>query len=173
MLVCAGMCMRPTPQKRGLCKGHHSHISWTQVETGSAITWKVRDDASPRHAHNLSSSGPAYVKLFKGSTQNAHPLDPELRSCFAPRNVCLVLAVPGVRCVCVSQENHWPRCPRWFSARVIPCLLLTEKSMQAHAETRIARAPHHYARSDLLVLCGLFPACSRPLPSVSKLRSAR
>ena len=26
--------------KRGLCKGKNSHISWTQVETGSAITWK-------------------------------------------------------------------------------------------------------------------------------------
>ncbi len=26
--------------KRGLCKGDDSHISWTQVETGSAITWK-------------------------------------------------------------------------------------------------------------------------------------
>ncbi len=26
--------------KRGLCKGHRSKISWTQVETGSAITWK-------------------------------------------------------------------------------------------------------------------------------------
>jgi Fe-S cluster assembly protein SufB len=26
--------------KRGLCKGARSHISWTQVETGSAITWK-------------------------------------------------------------------------------------------------------------------------------------
>jgi Fe-S cluster assembly protein SufB len=26
--------------KRGLCKGVNSHISWTQVETGSAITWK-------------------------------------------------------------------------------------------------------------------------------------
>ncbi|WP_343306971.1 Fe-S cluster assembly protein SufB [Chitinophaga niabensis] len=26
--------------KRGICKGHHSKISWTQVETGSAITWK-------------------------------------------------------------------------------------------------------------------------------------
>lgn len=26
--------------KRGLCAGHHSKISWTQVETGSAITWK-------------------------------------------------------------------------------------------------------------------------------------
>ena len=26
--------------KRGLCKGRGSHISWTQVETGSAITWK-------------------------------------------------------------------------------------------------------------------------------------
>ncbi|MCH9643718.1 MAG: Fe-S cluster assembly protein SufB [Gammaproteobacteria bacterium] len=26
--------------KRGACKGAHSKISWTQVETGSAITWK-------------------------------------------------------------------------------------------------------------------------------------
>jgi len=26
--------------KRGRCKGEGSHISWTQVETGSAITWK-------------------------------------------------------------------------------------------------------------------------------------
>ena len=26
--------------KRGLCAGTHSRISWTQVETGSAITWK-------------------------------------------------------------------------------------------------------------------------------------
>jgi Fe-S cluster assembly protein SufB len=26
--------------KRGMCAGHRSKISWTQVETGSAITWK-------------------------------------------------------------------------------------------------------------------------------------
>ena len=26
--------------KRGLCKGNNSKLSWTQVETGSAITWK-------------------------------------------------------------------------------------------------------------------------------------
>ena len=26
--------------KRGICRGDHSKISWTQVETGSAITWK-------------------------------------------------------------------------------------------------------------------------------------
>ncbi len=26
--------------KRGICAGKHSKISWTQVETGSAITWK-------------------------------------------------------------------------------------------------------------------------------------
>ncbi|MBT6116595.1 MAG: Fe-S cluster assembly protein SufB, partial [Rhodospirillaceae bacterium] len=26
--------------KRGDCRGHRSKISWTQVETGSAITWK-------------------------------------------------------------------------------------------------------------------------------------
>ena len=26
--------------KRGLCKGHNSKISWTQIETGSSLTWK-------------------------------------------------------------------------------------------------------------------------------------
>ncbi len=26
--------------KRGICKGAGSHLSWTQVETGSAVTWK-------------------------------------------------------------------------------------------------------------------------------------
>ena len=26
--------------KRGICKGEGSHLSWTQVETGSAVTWK-------------------------------------------------------------------------------------------------------------------------------------
>ncbi len=26
--------------KRGACRGDNSHISWTQVETGSAVTWK-------------------------------------------------------------------------------------------------------------------------------------
>lgn len=26
--------------KRGVCRGDHSKISWTQIETGSAITWK-------------------------------------------------------------------------------------------------------------------------------------
>lgn len=26
--------------KRGICRGDNAHLSWTQVETGSAITWK-------------------------------------------------------------------------------------------------------------------------------------
>ena len=26
--------------KRGICQEAHSKISWTQVETGSAVTWK-------------------------------------------------------------------------------------------------------------------------------------
>lgn len=28
--------------KRGLCAGERAKVSWTQVETGSAITWKAR-----------------------------------------------------------------------------------------------------------------------------------
>ena len=46
--------------KRGLCKGKNSKISWTQVETGSAITWKYptsryrnkNDSSWKRHAIN-------------------------------------------------------------------------------------------------------------------------
>ena len=39
--------------KRGLCAGQRSHIAWTQIETGSAITWKypsvvLRGDDSQR-----------------------------------------------------------------------------------------------------------------------------
>ena len=52
--------------KRGDCRGHHSKISWTQVETGSAITWKypsciLRGDGSQgavlfdRHLQRLSA----------------------------------------------------------------------------------------------------------------------
>src|SRR5699024_8392471 len=42
--------------KRGECRGERSHISWTQVETGSAITWKypsvvLRGDGSVGEFH--------------------------------------------------------------------------------------------------------------------------
>ena len=44
--------------KRGLCKGESSKISWTQVETGSAITWKypscvLSGDNSLRNSHKF------------------------------------------------------------------------------------------------------------------------
>ena len=45
--------------KRGLCKGDCSKISWTQVETGSAITWKypsciLRGDNSVGEFHSVA-----------------------------------------------------------------------------------------------------------------------
>jgi len=45
--------------KRGLCAGHHSKISWTQVETGSAITWKypsvmLKGDDSVGEFHSVA-----------------------------------------------------------------------------------------------------------------------
>ncbi|MBQ2103381.1 MAG: Fe-S cluster assembly protein SufB, partial [Bacteroidales bacterium] len=39
--------------KRGLCRGENSHLSWTQVETGSAITWK--DPSTVLRGDNSSS----------------------------------------------------------------------------------------------------------------------
>ncbi len=45
--------------KRGLCAGKRSHIAWTQIETGSAITWKypsvvLRGDDSRGEFHSIA-----------------------------------------------------------------------------------------------------------------------
>jgi Fe-S cluster assembly protein SufB len=47
--------------KRGDCRGHRSKISWTQVETGSAITWKypsciLRGDDSRGEFYSIAVS---------------------------------------------------------------------------------------------------------------------
>jgi Fe-S cluster assembly protein SufB len=47
--------------KRGDCRGNHSKISWTQVETGSAITWKypsciLRGDHSRGEFYSIAIS---------------------------------------------------------------------------------------------------------------------
>ncbi len=47
--------------KRGDCRGHRSKISWTQVETGSAITWKypsciLRGDGSQGEFYSIAIS---------------------------------------------------------------------------------------------------------------------
>jgi len=47
--------------KRGLCAGQRSHIAWTQIETGSAITWKypsvvLRGDDSRGEFHSIAVS---------------------------------------------------------------------------------------------------------------------
>jgi Fe-S cluster assembly protein SufB len=46
--------------KRGECRGRNSHISWTQVETGSAITWKypscvLRGDGSVGEFYSVAT----------------------------------------------------------------------------------------------------------------------
>ncbi len=47
--------------KRGLCAGKRSHIAWTQIETGSAITWKypsvvLRGDDSNGEFYSIAVS---------------------------------------------------------------------------------------------------------------------
>jgi Fe-S cluster assembly protein SufB len=67
--------------KRGDCRGHHSKISWTQVETGSAITWKypsciLRGDHSRgefysiaiSNGHQQVDSGTKMLHLGKNTT---------------------------------------------------------------------------------------------------------
>src|SRR5689334_11636207 len=67
--------------KRGLCKGRNSKICWTQVETGSAITWKypsciLRGDNSRgefysiaiSNGHQQVDSGTKMLHLGKNTT---------------------------------------------------------------------------------------------------------
>ncbi len=67
--------------KRGDCRGKHAKISWTQVETGSAITWKypsciLRGDHSRGEFYSIAvsngrqqvDSGTKMVHLGKGTT---------------------------------------------------------------------------------------------------------
>lgn len=67
--------------KRGLCKGEHSRISWTQVETGSAITWKypsciLKGDYSKGEFYSVAftgnyqqaDTGTKMIHLGKGTT---------------------------------------------------------------------------------------------------------
>ena len=66
--------------KRGLCEGYKSKISWTQVETGSAITWKypsciLKGDSSigefysiaVTNNHQMADTGTKMIHLGKNS----------------------------------------------------------------------------------------------------------
>ncbi|MDE2400236.1 MAG: Fe-S cluster assembly protein SufB [Burkholderiales bacterium] len=66
--------------KRGLCRGVNSHISWTQVETGSAITWKypscvlVGDNSvgefysvAVTHQHQQADTGTKMIHIGKNT----------------------------------------------------------------------------------------------------------
>lgn len=48
--------------KRGICRGSGAHLSWTQVETGSAITWKypstiLKGDNSSSEFYSVAMTG--------------------------------------------------------------------------------------------------------------------
>ncbi|MEG1664558.1 MAG: Fe-S cluster assembly protein SufB [Mucinivorans sp.] len=66
--------------KRGICKGFQSKLSWTQVETGSAITWKYPScilagqesygefySVALTKAHQQADTGTKMVHLGRGS----------------------------------------------------------------------------------------------------------
>ena len=66
--------------KRGICRGSGSHLSWTQVETGSAITWKypstiLRGDYSSSEFYSVAvtnnyqqaDTGTKMIHLGKGT----------------------------------------------------------------------------------------------------------
>ena len=57
--------------KRGDCRGRNSHISWTQVETGSAITWKypsciLRGDGAQGEFYSIAVSN-GYQQVDSGT----------------------------------------------------------------------------------------------------------
>jgi Fe-S cluster assembly protein SufB len=58
--------------KRGDCRGARSKISWTQVETGSAITWKVDSGTKMIHLGKNSSSRIISKGIAAGRSDNTY-----------------------------------------------------------------------------------------------------
>ncbi|MCZ6446517.1 MAG: SufD family Fe-S cluster assembly protein, partial [Planctomycetota bacterium] len=69
--------------KRGKCQGRNSHISWTQVETGAAITWKypgcilLGDNSvgefysiALTNNHQQADTGTKMIHIGKNTTSN-------------------------------------------------------------------------------------------------------
>ncbi|MCZ6811491.1 MAG: Fe-S cluster assembly protein SufB, partial [Planctomycetota bacterium] len=69
--------------KRGKCQGRNSHISWTQVETGAAITWKypgcilIGDNSvgefysiALTNNHQQADTGTKMIHIGKNTTSN-------------------------------------------------------------------------------------------------------
>ncbi len=77
--------------KRGLCKGKNSKISWTQIETGSAITWKypsvvLRGD---------NSSGEFYSVALTNNRQQA---DTGTKMIHLGKNTKSLIVAKGISC---------------------------------------------------------------------------
>ena len=58
--------------KRGLCKGARSKISWTQVETGSAVTWKYPGCVLLGHIGKNTRSLIVSKGISAGRSQNSY-----------------------------------------------------------------------------------------------------
>jgi Fe-S cluster assembly protein SufB len=70
--------------KRGACRGAHSKISWTQVETGSAITWKYPSCVLHPNPVCAGATSPSrnclYVAMVVDLFRGRHVLQPKIAS---------------------------------------------------------------------------------------------
>ena len=98
--------------KRGECRGVNSKISWTQVETGSAITWKypscllIGDNSvgefysvALTNNYQQADTGTKMIHIGKNTTQH-HRLEGHLRRPRAehlPRRVKILKGATGAR----------------------------------------------------------------------------
>ena len=84
--------------KRGLCKGEASKISWTQVETGSAITWKYPSVVLAGD----NSVGEFYSVALTNNYQQADTGTKVRRAAAAPHVCCF--SADGRKHTCLVQN---------------------------------------------------------------------
>lgn len=99
--------------KRGTCLGDHSKISWTQIETGSAITWKypsviLRGDNSVGEFYSVALTN--HYQQADTGTKMIH-IGKILRARLSPREFQL-----GMRAIPIAV---WCVFYRWQRMRVI------------------------------------------------------
>lgn len=75
--------------KRGLCRGDYSKLSWTQVETGSAITWKYPGCI-------LAGEGSVGEFYSVAVTNNHQQADTGTKMIHLGRNTCSTIVSKGI-----------------------------------------------------------------------------
>ena len=118
--------------KRGICKGVNSKLSWTQVETGSAITWKypsciLRGDNSKAEFYSVAV------------TNNYQQADTGTKMLHIGKNTSSRIVSKGISAG--KSNNSYRGLVKWLNLQIMPGISLN--AIRCYWEVNAGHIPFH------------------------------